>query len=68
MPNSVSKSKIATKIKKLRKQKGLLQDPIPKLADVSYNTAKESASGGITKLSIYTLQRSAKALNSSLNI
>jgi len=55
-------SPIGKNIKKLRKQKGLSQDRLSKLADISYNTVIKLESGGITNPSINTLQKIAKAL------
>lgn len=60
-------SLIGKNIKKLRKQKGLSQDRLSKLADISYNTVIKLESGGITNPSIDTLQKLAKALNVSVN-
>ncbi|MDD5638708.1 MAG: helix-turn-helix transcriptional regulator [Candidatus Pacebacteria bacterium] len=59
---SKESSPIGKNIKKLRKQKGLSQDRISKLADISYNTVIKLESGGITNPSIDTLQKLAKAL------
>lgn len=56
-------SQIGKNIKKLRKQKGLSQDRLSKLADVSYNTVIKLESGGIINPSIDTLQKLARALN-----
>jgi transcriptional regulator with XRE-family HTH domain len=53
---------IAQNIRKLRKQKGLLQARLLKSAVVSYNAAIESASAGITTLQINTFQKLAKNL------
>ncbi|OQB44025.1 MAG: HTH-type transcriptional regulator SinR [Parcubacteria group bacterium ADurb.Bin159] len=60
-------SQIGKNIKKLRKQKGLSQDRLSKLADISYNTVIKLESGGITNPSISTLQKIAKALNVSVD-
>lgn len=60
-------SLIVKNIKKLRKQKGLLQDRLSKLADISYNTVIKLESGGITNPSIDMLQKLAKALNVSVD-
>ncbi|KUK66614.1 MAG: transcriptional regulator, XRE family [Parcubacteria bacterium 34_609] len=59
-------SPIGKNIKKLRKQKGLSQDRLSKLADISYNTVIKLESGGITNPSIDTLQKLAKALDVSV--
>lgn len=58
---------IGKNIKKLRKQKGLSQDRLSKLADISYNTVIKLESGGITNPSIDTLQKLAKALDVSVD-
>jgi len=60
-------SPIGKNIKKLRKQKGLSQDRLSKLADISYNTVIKLESGGIINPSIDTLQKLAKALNVSVD-
>ena len=60
-------STIGKNIKKLRKQKGLSQDRLSKLADISYNTVIKLESGGITNPSIDTLQKLSKALNVSVD-
>ena len=58
---------IGKNIKRLRKQKGLSQDRLSKLADISYNTVIKLELGGITNPSIDTLQKLAKALNVSVD-
>ena len=60
-------SLIGKNIKKLRKQKGLSQDRLSKLSDISYNTVIKLESGGITNPSIDTIQKLAKALNVSVD-
>ncbi len=60
-------SQIGKNLKKLRKQKGLSQDRLSKLADVSYNTVIKLESGGITNPTIETLQKLAKALDTSVD-
>ena len=60
-------SQIGKNIKKLRRQKGLSQDRLSKLADISYNTVIKLESGGITNPTIETLQKIAKALNVSID-
>jgi len=60
-------SQIGKNIKKLRKQKGLSQDRLSKLADISYNTVIKLESGGIINPSINTLQKLAKALDVSVD-
>jgi len=60
-------SPIAKNIKKLRKQKGLSQDRLSKLADVSNNTIIKIESGGIQNPTIKTVQKIARALNVSVD-
>lgn len=60
-------SQIGKNLKKLRKQKGLSQDRLSKLADVSYNTIIKIESGGIQSPTIKTAQKIAKALRVSLD-
>ena len=60
-------SPLAKNIKKLRKQKGLSQDRLSKLADVSNNTIIKIESGGIQNPTIKTVQKIAKALGVSLD-
>ncbi|MGQ9603042.1 MAG: helix-turn-helix domain-containing protein [bacterium] len=66
-PKAREISQIGKNIKKLRKQKGLSQDRLSKLADISYNTVIKLESGGITNPSIDTLQKLAKALDVSVD-
>ena len=56
-------NKIGKNIKKLRHAKGLSQDRLSKLADVSYNSIIKLETGGITNPTIETLQKIAKALD-----
>ena len=56
-------TKIGKNLRNLRKQKGLSQDRLSKLADISYNTVIKLESGGIINPTIETLQKIAKALN-----
>jgi len=65
MPKEISQ--IGKNLKKLRKKKGLSQDRVSKLADISYNTVIKLESGGITNPTIETLQKIAKALNVSVD-
>jgi len=58
---------IGKNIKKLRKQKGLSQDRLSKLADISYNTVIKLELGGITNPSIDTLQKLGKTLMFSVD-
>lgn len=60
-------SQIGKNLKKLRKQRGLSQDRLSKLADISYNTVIKLESGGINNPTIETLQKIAKALEVSVD-
>jgi len=65
MPNE--KSTIAKNIKRLRKQRGLSQDKLSKLADISHNTIIKIESEAIPSPTIDTTQKIAKALSVSLD-
>jgi len=60
-------SKISKNIKKLRQDKGLSQDRLSKLADVSYNSIIKLETGGITNPTIDTLQKIANAFGVSVD-
>jgi len=57
---------IAKNIKKYRKEKGLSQDKIARLADVAHATIIKIESGGIQNPTIDTAQKIAKALDIGL--
>lgn len=59
-------STIAKNIKKRRKEKGLSQDKLSRLADVSHATIIKIESGGIQSPTIDTAQKIAKALGVGL--
>ena len=59
-------STIAKNIKKRRKEKGLSQDKLSRLADVSHATIIKIESGGIQSPTINTVQKIAKALGVGL--
>lgn len=59
-------STIAKNIKKHRKEKGLSQDKLSRLADVSHATIIKIESGGIQSPTIGTVQKIAKALGIGL--
>jgi len=61
------KSTIAKNIKKLRKQRGLSQDKLSKLADISHNTIIKIESGAIQSPTMDTAKKIAKALGVSLD-
>lgn len=56
-------STVAKNIRKFRKKKGLSQDKLSKLADISHTTIIKIESGGIQSPTIDTVQKIAKALN-----
>ena len=60
-------SKISKNIKKLRQAKGLSQDRLSKLADVSYNSIIKLETGGITNPTIDTLQKIANVFGVSVD-
>jgi len=64
---SNEKSTIAKNIKKLRKQRGLSQDKLSKLADISHNTIIKIESGAIQSPTMDTAHKIAKALGVSLD-
>lgn len=55
-------SLVAKNIKKHRKEKGLSQDKLSRLADVAHATIIKIESGGIQSPTIDTVQKIAKAL------
>ena len=59
---------MAKNIKKYRKEKGLSQDKLSRLADVSHATIIKIESGGIQSPTINTVQKIAKALGISVDI
>ena len=65
MPNE--KSIIGKNIKRLRNKKGISQDKLSKLADISHNTVIKIESGAIQSPTIDTARKIAKALGVSLD-
>lgn len=65
MSNKIST--IAKNIRKYRKQKGLSQDKLSRLADISHATMIKIESGGIQSPTIDTVQKIAKALGVSVD-
>ena len=53
---------VAKNIRKYRKEKGLSQDKLSRLADVAHATIIKIESGGIQSPTIDTVQKIAKAL------
>ena len=64
---SNEKTTIAKNIKKLRNQRGLSQDKLSKLADISHNTIIKIESGAIQSPTMDTASKIAKALGVSLD-
>ena len=58
---------VAKNIKKHRKSKGLSQDKLSRMADVSHATIIKIESGGIQSPTIDTVQKIAKALGISVD-
>ena len=57
-----NKSVIAENIKKYRKKKGITQDKLSKIADITYNTIIKIESGANTNPTVDTISKIAKAL------
>ena len=66
MSNNNHGSKIAKNLKKIRQDKGISQDRLSKLADLSLNTVVTVESGVNPNPTIETLTKIAKALNVSV--
>ena len=67
MSNNISKSKIAKNIKKLRQEKGISQDRLSKLADLSLNTIVNVEVGNNPNPTIETIEKIAKAFEVSID-
>ena len=67
MSNNISKSNIAKNIKKLRQEKGISQDRLSKLADLSLNTIVNVESGNNPNPTIETIEKIAKAFEVSID-
>jgi len=67
MSNINPQSKIGKNIKKIRQEKGISQDRLSKLADLSLNTVVTVESGANPNPTIETLTRIAKALEVGVN-
>lgn len=63
MSNNNPQSKIGKNLKKLRQEKGISQDRLSKLADLSLNTVVTVESGVNPNPTIETLTKIAKALD-----
>ncbi len=57
---------IAKNLKKYRKERGLSQDKLARLADIAHATVIKIESGGIQSPTIDTVQKIAKALGVGL--
>ena len=68
MSTNNSTSKIANNIKKIRQEKGISQDRLSKLADLSLNTVVNVESGANPNPTIETIRKIAKALNVSIDV
>jgi len=66
MSSQNRKSTIAKNIKKIRKEKGISQDRLSKLADLSLNTIVNIEVGNNPNPTIETLQKIAKALDTTV--
>ena len=67
MSNNILKSNIAKNIKKLRQEKGISQDRLSKLADLSLNTIVNVEVGNNPNPTIETIEKIAKAFEVSIN-
>jgi len=67
MSSQNRRSKITKNIKKLRQERGISQDRLSKLADLSLNTIVNIEAGNNPNPTIETLQKIANALGVSLN-
>jgi transcriptional regulator with XRE-family HTH domain len=54
---------ISQNIKKVRLKQGLTQDDLSKKADIKYSTLTKIEGGVVTKPSVQTIQKIAKALD-----
>ena len=62
-----NKSVIAENIKKYRKKRGITQDKLSKLADITYNTIIKIESGATYNPRVETLKQIANALGVSID-
>jgi len=67
MSNNISKSNIAKNIKKLRQEKGISQDRLSKLANLSLNSIVNIEAGNNPNPTIETLEKIAKAFDISID-
>jgi len=62
-----NKSAIAENMKKYRKKKGITQDKLSKMADITYNTIIKIESGATYNPRVETLKQIADALGVSID-
>lgn len=67
MSNNKQQSKIDKNLKKIRQEKGISQDRLSKLADLSLNTVVTVESGANPNPTITTLKKIAEALSVSVD-
>ena len=67
MSNNISKSNIAKNIKKLRQEKGISQDRLSKLGNLSLNSIVNIEAGNNPNPTIETLEKIAKAFEISID-
>jgi len=67
MSNNSPKSKIGKNLKKIRQEKGISQDRLSKLADLSLNTVVTVESGANPNPTIETLTKIAQALDARVD-
>ena len=67
MSSNISKSNIAKNIKKLRQEKGISQDRLSKLADLSLNTIVNVEAGNNPNPTIETIEKISKAFEVSID-
>ena len=67
MSSNNSKNMIGKNMKKFRQEKGISQDRLSKLADLSLNTIVNIESGGNPNPTIETLNKIANALSVTIN-
>jgi len=65
MPKTIST--VGKNIRKFRKKKGLSQDKLSKLANISHIAVIKIESGAVQSPSIYTVQKIALALGANIN-
>jgi len=67
MAKSTDLSPLARNVRRLRERRGLSQDRLSKLADVSHNTIIKIEAGAIQSPTVETAQKIAKALGVTLD-